>query len=126
MSYLTRHFQMKAALVGNIPNHATRERMHKQLHAANVPAKAVRVYTKALLGSPNVLIHVANATLMEDTRYLAISIGGEYRPKRANQHTKNIVVTGFRRFKGENLICYTQGDKVGSMTIAEWREKVQP
>lgn len=120
MSYLTRHFQMKAALVGNIPNHATRERMHKQLHAANVPAKAVRIYTKALLSSPNVRDHMSAKMLANPE----VSIGGEYRPKRANQHTKNIVVTGFVRRNGETAIAYSQGEKQGHMTLQDWQANV--
>lgn len=53
-----------------------------------------------------------------------ITIGATYRPKRANQHTKNITVMGFTRTKGVSSVNYSQGEKRGVMTLEEWRANV--
>lgn len=51
-------------------------------------------------------------------------IGAAYRPKRGNQHSKAITITGFTRKAGETRIEWSQGTAVGSDTAAAFAERV--
>lgn len=113
MSYASRFFQSQAAIAGNhgapCPHVSpiTSPRLHRLASATWIGEGRARQWPRIRTVAPT-----------------NIRIGGQYMPRRRNAASKLVTVTGFTRKNGVTMVCWTQGNKAGQESPAEFATRV--
>jgi len=134
MSSTTRYFQMLGSLVAQISTQAERESYHRLVGKL---VKGKRHVGKAYTGALNEIYHNAHARVDAEHKLIAerakvlrgtrptlelvrrqairpYAVGDTFRPKRANQHSKPIVVKAVEN----DRVYYSRGNGAGTSGVS--------